>query len=126
VVLHPSSPPGTDPGWLHRRHAEWRDTGQPWDDYCRSWGAAEGLHAGQDILRELGARFDSGPITYGPYFFTDLAAISETEEQAAIDARLIQAGRASSTQADSGQTAAPRRHQPDTSFESRIRIRSSR
>jgi SAM-dependent methyltransferase len=78
-------PPGTDPGWLHRR--------QPWDAYCRAWAAAEGLHTGQDILRELGARFDSGPITYGPYFFPDLAAISETEEQAAIDARLIQAGR---------------------------------
>ena len=40
-----------------------------------------------------GARFDSGPITYGPYFFPDLAGISETEEQAPIDARLIEAGR---------------------------------
>jgi SAM-dependent methyltransferase len=86
-------PPGTDPGWLHRRHAEWRNSGQPWDAYCRAWAAAEGLHTGQDILRELGTRFDSGPITYGPYFFPDLAQISETDEQAAIDARLIQAGR---------------------------------
>lgn len=86
-------PPGTDPGWLHRRHAEWRNSGQPWDAYCRAWAAAEDLHTGQDILRELGTRFDSGPITYGPYFFPDLAQISETDEQAAIDARLIQAGR---------------------------------
>jgi hypothetical protein len=54
---------------------------------------AAGLHTGQDILRELGARFDSGPVTYGPYFFPDLAGISETEEQAAIDARLIEPGR---------------------------------
>jgi SAM-dependent methyltransferase len=86
-------PPGTDPGWLHRRHTEWRNSGQPWDTYCRAWAAAERLHTGQDILRELGTRFESGPITYGPYFFPDLAAISEAEEQAAIDARLIQASR---------------------------------
>ena len=86
-------PPGTDPGWLYRRHTEWRNSGQPWDAYCRAWAAAEGLHTGQEILHELGARFDSGPVTYGPYFFPDLASISETEEQAAIDARLIEAGR---------------------------------
>jgi SAM-dependent methyltransferase len=86
-------PPGTDPGWLHRRHAEWRDSGQPWDAYCRAWAAAEGLHDGRDIVRELGIRFDTGLITYGPYFFPDLAGITEVDEQAAIDARLIQAGR---------------------------------
>jgi SAM-dependent methyltransferase len=86
-------PPGTDPGWLHRRRAEWRDSGQPWDAYCHAWAAAEGLHTGQDILRELGARFDAGLITYGPYFFPDLAGISEAGEQEAIDAGLIQAGR---------------------------------
>ena len=86
-------PPGTDPGWLHRRHAEWRDSGQPWDAYCRAWAAAEGLHAGRDIVRELGIRLDTGLITYGPYFFPDLAGITDVDEQAAIDARLIQAGR---------------------------------
>lgn len=85
--------PGTEPGWLHRRHAEWRDSGQPWDAYCRAWAAAEGLHAGRDIVRELGIRFDTGLITYEPYFFPDLAGITEADEQAAIDARLIQAGR---------------------------------
>jgi hypothetical protein len=85
--------PGTDPGWLHRRHTEWRNSGQPWNAYCRAWAAAEGLHSGQEILRELSVRFNSGPITYGPYFFPNLAQISETEEQAAIDARLIEAGR---------------------------------
>ena len=85
--------PGSDPGWLHRRCAEWRDSGQPWDAYCRSWAEAEGLHAGQVILRELGARFDSGPVGYGPYFFPDLAGISEAGEQAAIDGGQIQANR---------------------------------
>jgi SAM-dependent methyltransferase len=82
-----------DPGWLQQRHAEWRRSGQPWDAYLRSWAQAEGLHAGQDILDELDARFDSRPATYGPYFFPDLADTSEADEQAAIDSGLIQANR---------------------------------
>src|SRR5215468_1924215 len=51
--------PEGDPGWLHRRQARWRESGQPWDAYLRSWAQAEGLHAGQDILSELQARFGS-------------------------------------------------------------------
>ena len=35
----------------------------------------------------------AGPVTYGPYFFTDLAGTSEADEQAAIDTGLIQANR---------------------------------
>jgi SAM-dependent methyltransferase len=80
-------------GGLHRRQAEWRGSGQPWDQYLRSWGQAEGLHAGQAILDELDARFDSRPATYGPYFFPELAGTSEADEQAAIDSGLIQANR---------------------------------
>jgi SAM-dependent methyltransferase len=80
-------------GGLHRRQAEWRGSGQPWYAYLRSWGQAEGLHAGQAILDELDARFDSGPATYGPYFFPELAGISEADEQVAIDRGLIQANR---------------------------------
>jgi hypothetical protein len=54
---------------------------------------AEGLHAGQDILDELANRFDSQPVTYGPYFFPDLANVGEADEQAAIDSALIRANR---------------------------------
>jgi SAM-dependent methyltransferase len=82
-----------DPGWLHQRQAEWRESGQPWDVYLRSWVHAEGLHAGQEILDELDARFDCQAVTYGPYFFADLAGTSDADEQAAIDSGLIQANR---------------------------------
>jgi SAM-dependent methyltransferase len=85
--------PDGDQGWLLERRAEWRESGQPWDAYLRSWAQAEGLHAGQDILAGLDARFDSRPATYGPYFFPDLADISEADERAAIDSGLIQANR---------------------------------
>ena len=84
---------GDHPGWLHHRQAEWVESGQPWDAYLRSWEQAEGLHAGQAILDELDARFDSRFATYGPLFFPDLDGISEADEQAAIDRGLIQANR---------------------------------
>jgi SAM-dependent methyltransferase len=84
---------GDDTGGLHQRQAEWRGSGQPWDTYLRSWAQAEGLHAGQAILDELDARFDSRPATFGPYFFPELAGTSEADEQAAIDSGLIQANR---------------------------------
>jgi SAM-dependent methyltransferase len=82
-----------DHGWLQRRRDEWRDSGQSWDAYCRSWAEHEGLHAGQDILRELGVRFHGQSLVYGPYFFPDLAGVSEDDEQAAIDAGQIRANR---------------------------------
>jgi hypothetical protein len=40
----------------------------------------------------LDARFTRRFHAEGPHFFADLAATSEAEEQAAIDAGLIQAG----------------------------------
>jgi len=80
-------------GWLLERYREWRASGSPWDAYLRSWAQAEGLHGGQDILDELDARFDSRPVTYGPYFFAELAGTTEADEQAAIDSGLIQANR---------------------------------
>lgn len=86
-------PPSDDPGWLNQRYAQWRQSGQQWTDYLRCWAEAEALHPGQDILRELQARFDSGPVGYGPYFFPDLANVSESDEQAAIDRGQIQANR---------------------------------
>lgn len=85
--------PAGGPGWLQRRHDQWRASDLPWDDYCRAWAQEEGLHSGQDIIRELDARFDPQSLAHGPYFFPDLAGISEDDEQAAIDAGDIQANR---------------------------------
>ncbi len=84
---------GEGHSWLVHRRAEWRESGQPWADYLRSWTQAEGLHTGEDILAALDPRFGAESVTYGPYFFADLAGTSEAEEQAAIDAGLIQANR---------------------------------
>ena len=89
----PMPEPGEDQSWLQHRRTAWRESGQPWADYLRSWAQAEGLHSGQDILAALGARFDSEPVTYGPYFFADLVGTSEADERAAIDAGLIRANR---------------------------------
>jgi SAM-dependent methyltransferase len=86
-------PPGPHHGWLRRHRADWLESGQPWDAYCRGWAEAEGLHAGERILAELTARFDSEPVTFGPYFFPDLAGVSEADEQAAITAGQIQPNR---------------------------------
>jgi hypothetical protein len=69
-------------------------SGQPRDAYLLSWVHTEGLHAGQEILGELNARFDcQASIVYGPYFFADLAATGDADEQAPIDNGLIPANR---------------------------------
>jgi SAM-dependent methyltransferase len=80
-----------EPGWLQEHHDQWRASGAGWDVYCSGWAEAEGLHAGEDIVRELDARFDRQLLDYGPYFFAELADVSQTDEQAAIDAGQIQA-----------------------------------
>lgn len=82
-----------EPGWLAERQEQWQASGGSWADYCRSWAQAEGMHSGQDILRELQARFATEELGYGPYFFPDLRDTSEAEERAAIDAGQIQATR---------------------------------
>lgn len=86
-------PPSESPGWLQQRCDGWRASGLPWDGYCRAWAEEESLHAGQDIVRELDTRFNRQLLATGPYFFPDLANVSENEEQAAIDAGEIQANR---------------------------------
>jgi SAM-dependent methyltransferase len=87
-------PPAADePGWLQRRHDEWRASGLPWTAYCDAWAQEEGMHAGEDIVAGLDDRFNRRSLTYGPYFFPDLAGITEGDEQAAIDASEIQANR---------------------------------
>jgi SAM-dependent methyltransferase len=88
-------PPDGEPGWLQRRHDEWRASRLPWEAYCNAWAQEEGLHAGEQIVRELDARFDRQSLTYGPYFFPDLPGVSEGDEQAAIDASEIQPNRIS-------------------------------
>jgi len=84
--------PGVEPGWLHKHQERWAASGERWNDYCRTWAEQEGLHPGAAILRGLDARFDRQLYAEGPYFFPDLADTSEAQEQAAIDAGLIQAG----------------------------------
>ena len=85
--------PGDDPGWLHGQRAEWRQSGLAWENWLRSWAQAENLHAGGDILNGLDARLDRETLGFWPYYFADLAATSEADEQDAIDAGLIQANR---------------------------------
>jgi SAM-dependent methyltransferase len=83
--------PGHEAGWLHKHEERWVASGQPWDGYLRAWAEQEGLHPGGEIMRGLDARFTCRFHTEGPYFFPDLADTSEAEEQAAIDAGVIQA-----------------------------------
>jgi SAM-dependent methyltransferase len=84
--------PRVEPGWLHGHRERWAASGQPWDACCRAWASQEGLHPGEVIVRGLDRRFSRQLHVEGPYFFADLADTSEAEEQAAIDAGLIQAG----------------------------------
>ena len=83
--------PGAEPGWLPRHQEQWSASGQPWDRYLRGWAEQEGLHPGEQILRGLDARFTRRFHAEHPYLFAHLAATSEAEEQAAIDAGEIRA-----------------------------------
>jgi SAM-dependent methyltransferase len=83
--------PGVEPGWLHKHQERWAASGLPWDGYLRDWAEQEGLHPGGEIVRGLDARFARRLHAEGPYLFAELADTSEAEEQAAIDAGVIQA-----------------------------------
>ena len=83
--------PGAEPGWLHRHRERWSASGRPWDRYLRDWAEAEGVHPGEQVLGGLDARFTRRFHAERPYLFSGLAATSEAEEQAAIDAGLIRA-----------------------------------
>jgi SAM-dependent methyltransferase len=85
--------PQEDAGWLHRRRAEWRASGQEWPGYLRDWANRERLHPGEELVRLLDARLERQLLTNGPYFFPDLAGTSEAEEQSAIAAGEIRATR---------------------------------
>ncbi|MBO0846482.1 MAG: methyltransferase domain-containing protein [Nocardioides sp.] len=82
-----------DHGWMHERRAEWQSSGKSWDVCCREWAEREVMHTGQEILHELDTRFDRRLLEFGPFYFSELDGVTEAEEQAAIDAGLIQAGR---------------------------------
>lgn len=84
---------GEEAGWLHGRRDEWMVSGQPWSVYLREWAEEEGLHAWETLRRLLDDRFDREQLAYGPYFFPELAATSEEDERAAIEASQIQAVR---------------------------------
>jgi hypothetical protein len=84
--------PGKEPGWLHKHNERWTASGQLWDDCLRAWATEARLHPGEAIVRGLDARFDRQFSVEAPYCFTELADTSEPEEQAAIDAGLIQPG----------------------------------
>ena len=49
------------------------------------------MHPGRDIVRGLQARFATLALVEGPYFFPNLDGVTSADEQAAIDAGLIQA-----------------------------------
>jgi len=85
--------PSEEHNWLRHRRDEWQASGLPWESYCRAWAAEEGLHAGEDIVAELDARFDRRFLGTGPYYFPDLAGVGVADEQAAIDTGEIQPNR---------------------------------
>jgi SAM-dependent methyltransferase len=83
-------PPEEDENWLHRRRNEWLESGLPWTDYFEDWLTRDGIHRGETLLRLLENRFERRHLESGPYLFHDLARTTEADEQAAIDAGLIQ------------------------------------
>jgi SAM-dependent methyltransferase len=80
-----------DPGWLQRRGADWRASGESWDAYFGAWASGHGLQPSDRVLAELDRRFERVLCLRGPYFFADLADIPEVDERAAIDAGGIRA-----------------------------------
>jgi SAM-dependent methyltransferase len=83
----------SEPGWLHRRRDEWLASGFGWPTYLREWAGREGLHRSDGLVGLLDERFERRLLSYGPYFFPDLAATTEAEERAAIDTGEIRASR---------------------------------
>jgi SAM-dependent methyltransferase len=80
-----------EPGWLMRRRDGWRVSGRPWDAYFADWATGHELVRAERILAEFDVHFEPVVCTYGPYFFADLAGVSDGDEQAAIDRGEIRA-----------------------------------
>ena len=87
----PGSRDEGEPTWLHRRRDDWVASGRPWDEYLQAFAAGHDLHPGEEVVRSLDARFVRRSYEEGPFFFPDLAGITEEDEQAAIAAGQIQA-----------------------------------
>ena len=86
----PAAVPQDEHSWLAARRDAWLASGERWPRFHAGWRAAEGLHAGEDVVRGLDARFARRSCGYGPYFFPDLAGTTDADEQSAIDAGQIQ------------------------------------
>ena len=73
---------GSEESWLHELC-----------DDPRGWLEHEGLHRGDALVELLDERLERRSLAHGPYFFPDLAGVTEADEQAAIDAGQLQASR---------------------------------
>jgi hypothetical protein len=51
------------------------------------------VHTGESLVRLLDERLERQHLAHGPYFFADLVETTAADEQQAIDAGEIQAGR---------------------------------
>jgi SAM-dependent methyltransferase len=80
-------------GWLHELRDEWRGSSLDWPSYFGGWIEREGLHSGEELVRLLDQRVERRALAYGPYYFSDLADVTESEEQTAIEAGCIRANR---------------------------------
>lgn len=80
-----------DAGWLQRRREGWRASGATWDAYFGAWTSGHALQRADLVVEELDRRFERGVCEREPYFFADLAGISEQDERAAIAAGEIRA-----------------------------------
>lgn len=73
---------GSEESWLHELVED-----------PNGWFTREGLHRGEELVRLLDERLERRSLAYSPYFFPDLEATTEADEQAAIDDGQIQASR---------------------------------
>jgi len=84
-------PDGED--WLHRRRDGWVASGRPWDEYFPEWARTHEIHRFGSLLPLLDDRFAREHLEREPYFFPNLAATTEQDERAAIEAGEIRAAR---------------------------------
>lgn len=80
-----------DESWLSHHRDRWQESGQSWDQYFQGWVSHERLHAGRDIVRGLQTRFDTKIVGETSYLFADLGDVTSADEQAAVEAGVIQA-----------------------------------
>ena len=78
-----------DPGWLERRRDEWRESGEDWPGYLRSWAEGHDLYPATKLVPLLDVRLERRGLGRGPFLFADLAGTTQADEQLAIDAGSI-------------------------------------